>query len=1569
MNYKISASLFSLILFVLVATWVKATDHPVTNAADSGPGSLRDLITNGPIEAGDSINLVGTLLPPFTIFWSSPSINIPVSSLTIDGGVLGLVTLDGGDTHQLFTWINGTGNGLALNNLVFVDGQTTNESTPTANAYGGAISSYSDSGNSTIGNISFVTFDHNTAGATSVDGNTWAHGGAISSYSNAMSIYDPTRGNSYIGYNIDGTKGNISNSVFSNNIASGNGYSDGGAHGGAISSCAISSAIGNIVESSFIGNSAIVNSQYIIYVSGGAISSYGTWFNSYIGDIIDSRFQDNLAKGVATAVDGIYNYFKVEGGAIASYSHNYFSIFGNISDSIFVDNSVVATSQGRWWDHVEAYGGALASHGAGGATIGDISNSIWEGNSVIATGGVTGRAGGGALASISYRFLGDAGGTIGNILDTTWTNNSAKAIALSEGWGDAEAFGGAVAGNVIGIIDNSYWTSNIASAQAGEDACAIGGALFTPSTVMGSIQNSNWAGNSAQAVSSRAANASGGALRVGRQRSGFGIESGGTIDNLMNTTWSGNSAIAQSDFSNAYAVGGAISAGGIGSIHNSTWTNNSVATIGFQTYAQGGALSTYYKYRGESSIISSIITSISNSTWIGNSITSNATGNSNVYGGALSSYASSGNSIIGNIVDVSWESNAATSSATNIAPGGYASAYSYAYGGALSSYANGGGTSTISDITGTLTVHSDGSSSSTSYWKSNSVSATATATGDTTDAQTYAYGGALSSYGISSTISNISGTIWESNSVTAQATGSQAYAYGGALSSFGSTSSTLGAISDSIWTGNTVTAIGNGIDPSAYAYGGAIYTTALTAPLLIKDSSFINNSATATSIFGAATAQGGAIFIDTAIGDPSLEASVVTLSASSGKTTLFQGNTVTVNGVTTPNSITFGRSLGNNSVVDAILNISPDASGTVALYDPVSIDVNNGHSFTMSINGPGNFIWGGDLSSNPSGSTIYSFNSGRVVLQPDFSLSAPMGNYVVNLTGGATGVTLVPVLTSRNQSLAIFNSPSSFTVTGGQVVIDPVYTGSYFSGSQSWLLTNASGTVTAGNFTTASNASFTSSIYHSGSDLYIVLGELAIPTPTVDPPVDPPPTVDPPADPPPTVDPPADPPPTVDPPADPPPTVDPPADPPPTVDPPADPPPTVDPPADPPPTVDPPADPPPTVDPPADPPPTVDPPAAPLFTVANMSQNFNPNVRVAYDSGALSAALDQQLTVDSSIDYAAHNAVNSYPQIFTGEALMNQGMVALNTAETLADRAWKLSQRPRLPASVHADTVNNFRIRPWAGYIWENSQNNGSGGLFGYDSTMNGGIGGFSADFGELAIASLYFAKTGGNNTANGLQTEIDSDTSTIGGMFSIALLPQLQLGFETGITQMNSEGARYTPFGNYESAYDQTVSVLGGNLGFDIPLGTYTLLNITPALRHLRLNQDAINESGTNPTWGVHADDTNADSLVSTLSSSLTHEILFNNGMSIIPTVYAEWKHKSGDTAIDTIAELGTVGPSYPLSSVAQDRDAAKLGMSLTGILYSYEGVNLVVELEYYATLSDNETIHFYHFGMNVDF
>jgi hypothetical protein len=119
----------------------------------------------------------------------------------------------------------------------------------------------------------------------------------------------------------------------------------------------------------------------------------------------------------------------------------------------------------------------------------------------------------------------------------------------------------------------------------------------------------------------------------------------------------------------------------------------------------------------------------------------------------------------------------------------------------------------------------------------------------------------------------------------------------------------------------------------------------------------------------------------------------VTLKASGGLTTLFQNNLVNGNS-TNSNSIAFRNILDDStSNANAVLKIDTGSNeegekgtGTVALVDPIWVELDGDKTFTVTVSGEGNFLWGGKNEVTAAGGSI-TLGGGTTKLLSDFKLN------------------------------------------------------------------------------------------------------------------------------------------------------------------------------------------------------------------------------------------------------------------------------------------------------------------------------------------------------------------------------------------------------------------------------------------------------------------------------------------------------------------------------------------------------------------------------------------------------
>jgi hypothetical protein len=481
---------------VLLLAWTaSARAATITNASDSGPGSLRAVIAAA--GNGDTVDFDADLAGQTIVLTSGP-INVD-KSLTIDGLGASQLAIDGGHASQILTVTAGD---LSISGLTLVNGS--------APENGGAIA---QTGAGSL-DVSGCVFTGNTAGAAgeAADLSNQGHGGAIyvSESSGPTSISESVfNGNTAGGLGGAGFQSGlgsggaiwdrgealtVSDSTFTANNAGGNG--GGGEQSGIGAGGAIQKAGGHslvVTHSVFIANTAGGN--------GGAEDASGRAYGGaiYVSRpneeqpslaVMDSTFSDNSAGGVGG--DGPISGTG-EGGAIEHFSEGSVSIAGSMFEGNIAGGDGGAGGVGFVFGLATGSGGGL-----GGAILvseftssTSISGSVFTANSAGGdggSGGLSGRGEGGAIK-------GDTATGPVTIVDSTFAENS---VGGQGGGGSGSGFGsgGAVDSfSSLTVIDSTF-NANAASAQGSQGS---GGAItnrnnVSPLTISGSTFADNIAG-------------------------------------------------------------------------------------------------------------------------------------------------------------------------------------------------------------------------------------------------------------------------------------------------------------------------------------------------------------------------------------------------------------------------------------------------------------------------------------------------------------------------------------------------------------------------------------------------------------------------------------------------------------------------------------------------------------------------------------------------------------------------------------------------------------------------------------------------------------------------------------------------------------------------------------------------------------------------------------------------------------------------------------------------------------------------------------------------------------------
>ncbi len=552
----------------------------VSNANDSGPGSLREAVLDA--HPGDTI-LFALKLPATISFGSPIALHAPIA---ISGPGASELTFDGKGATQLFDVLPGVA--VTLSGMTMTHGYSSTES-------GGAIfnqgtltiDSAAFFGNSVLGRTSggsgirpeerfhpdrWVRRDghrvrvRGSRGVSRRPHYSYAvgNGGAIyddsCSCTDSLTITNSTfQGNAALSggydggaiYNGAGVKLKVSGSTFTSNTAS---------YGGAIESDGPAS----YDHDTFTTNSAKPSAATYVYGSGGAMHA------DNVTSIADCTFTGNTADGDDASDRRGF------GGAISSSGYG---ALLTITGSSFSNNVAGGTSA----VDAQAYGGAIWVNYATSGNL-TLDGDTFTGN-VAET--VVSYAEGGAIDAADV-YTGTSYPVVGK------NDAFSKNAAMTTG-SNAYAQGGAISGDGV-ALSNSSFTSNAATSSQGS---AESGAVDADYGV--TLTNVTFANNSASGTSSAYAGAmylygsayddtldgvafTGNAVQTagGEVEAEAGALYAGSPTTIVNGTFTGNRAFVPA----GVAYGGAILVAYPMTFRGGTVSNNSASTSGGGFYAE-----------------------------------------------------------------------------------------------------------------------------------------------------------------------------------------------------------------------------------------------------------------------------------------------------------------------------------------------------------------------------------------------------------------------------------------------------------------------------------------------------------------------------------------------------------------------------------------------------------------------------------------------------------------------------------------------------------------------------------------------------------------------------------------------------------------------------------------------------------------------------------------------------------------------------------------------------------------------------------------------------------------------
>ena len=539
-------------LLALGAGAALAATYTVTNASDSGPGSLRDAIASA--ASGDTIQFDAGMGGEIIMLGSTIDAGAKNLSFSAASGTVAFIgptaTLQGSGTLT----ITGSNHFNFINALNFTGGLTA----PAGSSANISLADYSG-GRITLGTGNYAAERYLGGFSGKLNLQNFQYNNVpISGYGGGgLLIYNQSA-------RYDSVAGNPVN-ILAGSIVSNNSMIESGTNGAGLY---VRGDIG-ILDGTFANNSISYSSSG---ASGAGIRGGAVYSNTGAIGQADGTFTNNTLLFTGTGAGDASS----AGGAISAY----YSI--NLLSGTFTSNSATSVSASGM---ARVYGGAVnASNGFINVT-GSVTDSRAEARSAS---GEPYAAGGGLY---TYEYLTDFSGLL--------ARNQAIAAATG-GSGTVEALGGGGyiryglrGGTLGGVIEDNSATASSAGSGAVE---AQGGGLYSDSQYSGYMRNFTGTvrNNSATATSTGTGNAlaQGGGIRA----LGFATTLSGTVTgNTATASVAGASATAT-------ALGGGISTAIYGTngdiITKGLYDSNRAIASGANTRAEGGAIfiDTYWGY-------------------------------------------------------------------------------------------------------------------------------------------------------------------------------------------------------------------------------------------------------------------------------------------------------------------------------------------------------------------------------------------------------------------------------------------------------------------------------------------------------------------------------------------------------------------------------------------------------------------------------------------------------------------------------------------------------------------------------------------------------------------------------------------------------------------------------------------------------------------------------------------------------------------------------------------------------------------------------------------------------------
>ncbi len=341
-----------------------------------------------------------------------------------------------------------------------------------------------------------------------------------------------------------------------------------------------------------------------------------------------------------------------------------------------------------------------------------------------------------------------------------------------------------------------------------------------------------------------------------------------------------------------------------------------------------------------------------------------------------------------------------------------------------------------------------------------------------------------------------------------------------------------------------------------------------------------------------------------------------------------------------------------------------------------------------------------------------------------------------------------------------------------------------------------------------------------------------------------------------------------------------------------------------------------------------------------------------------------------------YQAIKNNIVVYSQEANLTQGQVALDTSSGIASQAWNMFQISRRDNAclvavdgLEALAVKAKPLHVFAGYLGNSSHQGDVDNYQGYNSRLSGLVVGAGYDFNPNLSAGAYLAFGTGKTVYDSLHADVESQTWQ-GGLFGQYLFESgFDLRADLSYASTSNDSTRNTPvpggWASNSGDYNQQVFGVGAALGYDFTPWQNGTLTPYLELRYQHLQQDEFSESGS--VWAMKLDSTDADSFTSVLGVEVKHEIVGGNCITFTPSLNVAWVHEFADNSISGRNAFVNAPGWYDAVSVSSDRDRARVGAMLSLGMLDYNWLSF--KLGYEGEFGANSQSHSLFGGLEMKF